>query len=239
MKWTAYNTENIKGKYLFKFICQKYLLEFLRTGNLWFARSDRFGDKMECVMIKDLQKDVPDFQKIEARKRKHFISCFHVGTKETLAFWDTYAKNDEERRKYALRFNREEFIVNIEKNSLESVVPEKISKLVHGKVKYKNLIGAKTTVLQLKKVKFPAFRKEYVFAYEKEYRFVVSLKRESNKSGFNVNLGNPKEISFTIFVNPLLDSEDYSRCRETIAINNFEKNLKMSTLTKWLKPELW
>ncbi len=184
------------------------MTQFLDTGNLWFSRSDKFGDKMECVMINDLIKKVPDFKEIERRKRKHLISCFHEGNKETLAFWDTYAKTDNDRRKYALRFDRQE-ITQIIKDKTSAISNLDIKYLVHGKVKYKNLIGASATSLQSKKVKYPAFRKEYVFAYEKEYRFDISLKNERKDFGINFHLGKSRDINFTIFINPLLENDDY------------------------------
>jgi len=239
MNWTEYNIETIKSKYLFKFLSEKYLLKFLETGNIWFARSDQFGDKMECVMIKDLLPAKPDFKAIERRKRKHLISCFHEGNKETLAFWDTYAKSDEERRKYAIRFNREYLTDLIENEGHLDEDLDNIKKKVHGKVKYKNLIGANELKLESKLVKYPAFRKEYVFAYEREYRFDLLLKSEYDQLGFNFYIGKPKLINFDIFVNPLLENKDYTKCLKVIRDSDFESCFKQSTLAKWLKPELW
>lgn len=239
MNWTHYNTETIKSRYLYKFLSEKYLLKFLETGNIWFARSDQFGDKMECVMLKDLLPKNPDFQAIEKRKKKHLISCFHEGNKETLAFWDTYAKSDEERRKYAIRFNRE-YLVNLIENlyTNENEIGN-ISSKIHGKVKYKNLIGLKQNNLASKQVKHPAFRKEYVFAYEREYRFDIVLKEQFDQPGYSFHIGNPIAINFDIFVNPLLENKDYIACLKVIQESNFKSKFKLSTLTKWLKPQLW
>ena len=52
---------------------------------------------------------------------------FHEGNKETLAFWDTYAKTDEERRKYAIRFNREDLISKITSNKQDLASFQNIS----------------------------------------------------------------------------------------------------------------
>lgn len=197
---------------------------------------------MECVMIKDLQEDIPNFKEIEARKKRNLISCFHVGNKETLAFWDTYAKTDTERRKFALRFDRVELISRIESAEsieiLEKSVPN-IKSIVHGKVIYKNLIGTKKENLSKKKVLYPAFRKEYAFAYEREYRFVISLKKGSSSLGFGLNIGKLEDIDFSILVNPLLETDDYINCIKTIKESKFGTHLNMSVLTKWIKPELW
>ena len=239
MEWKQYNTEKIKSRYLFKFLSEKNLMKFLHTGNIWFSRSDKFGDKMECVMISDLTKKIPDFQEIEARKRRHIISCFHEGNKETLAFWDTYSEKEEDRRKYALRFNREDFIDRIEPILLADNSIQNIVTMVHGKVKYKNLIGVNSTRLQENKVKYSAFRKEYAFAYEREYRFDILLADEFKDLGFNLKIGNPSEIDFSILVNPLLKNSDYINCLETLKKTDFAKKFKKSILTRWLKPELW
>lgn len=239
MNWKAYNTEGINSKYLYKFLSEENLIRFLRTGNIWFSRSDKFGDKMECVTIKDLLGPIPDFKGIEARKRKHLISCFHEGNKETLAFWDTYAKTDSERRKYALRFDKKSIVEMIQSNTHKLTFLEDISNLVHGKVRYMNLIGATNKKLEAKKVKYTAFRKEYVFAYEREYRFDIVLKEQTEELGINFNIGNPQVIDFAIFVNPLLESEDYVNCISIIRENGFKDKYEESTIAKWLKPHLW
>ena len=166
MEWKTYNTKEIRSKHLYKFISEANLLKFLETGNIWFSRSDKFGDKMECVGINDLIKDRPNFRKIEDRKKRHLISCFHVGNKETLAFWDTFSDSESNRRKYAIRFNREYFVKLVESTKIADTLIPKIEKIVHGKVKYKNLINVEKTELSKKKVKYLAFRKEFVFAYE-------------------------------------------------------------------------
>lgn len=237
MKWTSYNTDKVNSKYLYKFLSEENLKRFLQTGNIWFSRSDKFGDKMECVMIKDLLKSPPDFEGIEARKRKHLISCFHEGNKETLAFWDTYAKTDADRRKYALRFDREDLIQLIK--STKTVYPQSCVRLVHGKVKYLNLIGSTNAKLEGKTVTYSAFRKEYVFNYEREYRFDIILKEETKDLGFNLKIGNPENINFVIFVNPLLENIDYMDCISIIDESRFIEKFEESTLAKWLKPELW
>jgi hypothetical protein len=239
MNWETYNIEKLISPYLFKFTEETFLLDFLETGNIWFSRADKFGDKMECVTINDLLSERPDFEKIEGRKRKHLISCFHEGTKETLAFWDTYSKTEKNRRKYSLRFKRDDFINRIEEGSMPIVNDLEVSKLIHGKVKYKNLIGVNPSKLQESKVRFAAFRKEYVFAYEREYRFDIISTNEINQLGISLNIGLPKEIDFNILVNPLLDIEEYKKCIQLIEKNEFYGKFKQSDLAKWLKPELW
>ncbi len=189
MEWTEYKTKDVTGRYLFKFLPEMFLLEFIRTGNLWFSRSDKFGDKMECVRIGDLLNGFPiKFNELLKRQKMHLISCFHENSKETLAFWDTYAKNDEQRRKYALRFDRLELIKSIKNNYSNKNLPANIISLTYGKVLYRNLIGVNKEHLLKKTVKHVAFRKESAFAYEREYRFDISLDNQYLKEGYDFKL---------------------------------------------------
>jgi hypothetical protein len=239
MNWERYNIEKIKGKYLYKFISEKHLNDFIKTGNIWFSRSDIFEDKMECVSINDLKKDKPDFSQIEERKKKHLIACFHEATFESLALWDKYAETTEKRRVFALKFNREYLVSIIENVKSLRDLPLNISELIHGKVRYKNLKGTNKKELENKKVKYLSLRKEWAFVYEREYRFVIKLKKKSIAKGFGLNLGNPKELKFSILLNPLLKNKEYVMYHNKIKAIKYQDKFKLTKLTKWLKPDLW
>src|SRR6266487_4318430 len=109
MSWIPFNNR-AEEKYLFKFLSQESLDRFLDTGSIWFSRADIFADKMECVRIADLKKEIPDFDKIEERKKHFLISCWHLGDKEPLALWDTYSESIEKRRTFAIKFKRADLI---------------------------------------------------------------------------------------------------------------------------------
>lgn len=239
MDWIAYNTEAIKGKYLYRFVNEENLLRFLNTGKLWFARADQFGDKMECVMIKDLKDDRPNLTAIEKRKRKHLICCMHEANNESLAFWDTHAVEDKLRRKYALRFDRHDLVELISNSNYPDNISNIIGDQIHGKVRYKNLINTAKDKLLNKTVKYPVFRKEYAFSYEREYRFVFRLTKEFENLGIGLKIGMVNDIPFKILVNPLLDNKEYLNCLKKIESANASSKFKASALTKWLKPELW
>lgn len=240
MKWEPYNIVKPTGKYLYKFLSEKYLEDFLNTGDIWFARSDVFGDKMECLMIDDLKNGRPDFQKIESRKKKHLISCFHIGTYETLALWDTYAKQDNDRRKYAIRFNLEQLVTWLADATVDDKkLPATTNLLIHGNVKYKNIIAAKADKYNQLKVKHPSFRKEAAFTYEKEYRFVFRLKNEFIKKGVALKIGETRELNFTILVNPFLEDNDFKSALRFIKDKGYGDKWKLSPITKWVKPKIW
>lgn len=238
--WTPYNIDKIKGRYLYRFMSEKNLLRFLYTGDLWFPRSDVFGDKMECVRLSDiLKKPRPDFEKIEIRKRQHLICCFHESTKESIALWDTYFVRGHDRRNYAIKFRRTELVNLIEKLTRTLDLPHEVIALTHGKVKYKTLIGISDDKLTQKKIAHVAFRKEYSFSYEREYRFDILLSDCCKELGFNFKLGNPNELPFEILVNPLLESSAYKKSIMKLKQFGFDRNFQESALAKWLKPELW
>lgn len=240
LKWQSYNTENIKGKYLFRFLSEERLEQFLETGDLWFSRSDKFGDKMECVRLSDLTSTPkPKFKEIEERKQKHLICCFHESTKESLALWDTHFTNSHERRKYALKFERNQLVKLIEQSPSKNLSSIDSIALTHGKVRYKTLIGNSREKLLEKTIKHVAFRKESAFAYEREYRFDILLKYKLNDGGIVYNLGSLQQLGFKILVNPLLKKRKYTQSIMKLNELNYDNKFQESVLAKWLKPDLW
>jgi hypothetical protein len=117
--------------------------------------------------------------------------------------------------------------------------PTYISKLIHGNVRYKNLLNVSNSSLSKLKVKYPAFRKEAAFSYEKEYRFVIQLSNMMRIKGLNINLGDPALLKFSILVNPLLEDKEYKRCLRAVEASGFKTKWKLSPLTKWVKPKIW
>ena len=215
----------------------EYTNKFLESGDMWFSRADKFGDKMECILINDLQKDRPDFKQIENRKKKTLISCWHLADEESLAMWDSYSKTKDERRVCAIRFKRND-LNKLVKGATPSIIYQaKVKRYIHGKVVYRDLLTSKE--LDKKKVKFNAFRKETAFKYESEYRFVIQLNDEFNKSGFNYSIGDPVILPFKILINPLLPSESYNKLKEAFLKGPHSSKAQDSKLAKWLKPELW
>jgi len=237
--WTSYNTRDLNERYLFKFLPGKRLFEFLETGNIWFSRADKFGDKMECVTIRDIEVGRPNYKDIEKRKKRFLISCWHLADKESLAFWDTYAEKSEDRKNFALRFKRKN-LTNLFYgifNANDAFYYQ--TKWLHGKVVYKNLINSNTDRLNKSKIRYPAFRKEAAFKYENEYRFVIELNQPYNEEGYNYNIGEPQQIPFDILINPVLKSTESNPLAEKIRALGFGEKLRPSVLTKWLQPDKW
>lgn len=236
MRWISYHTKKVSEKYLFRFLSPQNLNRFLESGDLWFSRADKFGDKMECVLISDLEKDSPDFEKIERRKKRTLINCWHLADEESLAMWDTYSKNAEERRVFAIRFRRDD-LTDLVASSPINLTHSEIKRRIYGKVSYKNLLSS--AELTKKKVKFNAFRKESAFKYESEYRFVIQMNHEFRADGFNYAIGDSAKLPFKILINPLLPSGIYIKLKQKLLDGEHSEKIRESKLVKWLKPEQW
>ncbi len=52
--WDTYHTNDIKEKYLFRFLDVYRLIDFLESGSLYFARMDGFDDKFEGISVYDI-----------------------------------------------------------------------------------------------------------------------------------------------------------------------------------------
>ena len=237
MNWIDNSHADEKGKYLYKFLSKKHLDQFLNTGCIWFSRADKFGDRLECVRIKDLKQQRINIEKVKEMQRLHFISCFHEATNETLAFWDTYSQNEDNRRVFALKFTLEDFCKKIDASDIP-ISFSNIERLVHGKVMYKNLLSNKKEILEQKKVRYISLRKEYAFKYEREYRFVIKTKTVVQDGGINVFLGDIKYQKFKILLNPLLEDTPYINLLEHLEKKNVFDKFEITKITKFFKPEL-
>jgi hypothetical protein len=239
MSWQSYHTNEITTLYLFKFLSTQWLIDFLNTGNIWFSRADKFGDKMECVTVEELQKPKPDFKAIEERKKRFLISCWHLANKESLAFWDTYTDPPENRRTFALKFKRKELVYLLKDNYHKNDRMYFLTQWMHGKVLYKDMVNVNATDLDNARIKYPAFRKEGAFKYESEYRFVIQCNQNYDELGFSYNIGMPQNLEFDILINPLLHKDEYNQLQDKVKEAGFGNHLKESIVAKWLRPDLW
>ena len=111
--------------------------------------------------------------------------------------------------------------------------------MIHGKVRYRNLITATKEELSDYVIKYPVFRKEKAFDYENEYRFVIHLSEETHKLGHAYYLGHAKGLPFEILINPLLKKKEFKNFELEINQAGFGEKVTNSVLTRWLRPDLW
>ena len=234
-KWKEYNHPKKRGRYLIKFMSQDNLLRFLENGEIWFSRASEFGDKMECVTIDDLKKTEFPFDKLLKRKHRHLISCWHNVGRESISMWDTSFLSLRERRVYAIKFEFHTLVDRVSDSRFECNPEE----LHYGNVVYKNLLRDKEQI-EKDRVRSSAFRKEYSYKYEQEFRFVARRKQEFSKVGYGLMLGPAEQLEFQIMVNPLLKKDEYKEYKEQVMKHRVGKNKYTdSELVRWLQPLKW
>lgn len=237
--WQQYNDKPDNGKFLIKFMSEKNLFRFFKNGQLWFSRADQFGDKMECVTINDLKAKHFPFAKLIERKHKHLISCWHNVGRESISMWDASYESLSDRRVYAIKFKTDELIKLIQPATFATDIENLIRENLFGRVVYKNLLKDRNE-LDIDKMKRVAFRKEYSFSYEQEFRFVVRGNKVFKDKGYGLDMGDPMTLDYSIMVNPLLLKEDYiAYLNKLLAHPVGNEKYQDSELVGWLKPLEW
>ncbi|MDR6966269.1 hypothetical protein J2X31_000262 [Flavobacterium arsenatis] len=233
MNWEPYHTKDIKEEYLIKFVPLSRLKDFLKSGEIWFSRADKFGDKLECIRISDFENKSLNHNDLKKRQKKILVSCWHLADIESVAMWDTYSNKTADRKNIAIRFKRKYLIELIEINLTNKfkILPE----LIHGKVQYRNLINYKEQRISKTQVKHSVFRKENAFNYEKEYRLVIKYEDSYIDEGYGYKIGKTEDLTFDILINPLLKNELASEVRNKIKELGFSKNIKESQLNLWFQ----
>lgn len=236
--WKTYHTKNITESYLFRFLTIHHLSDFLKTGNIWFARADQFLDQMECAYVEDLINAL-DTSRINARKRRFLVSCWSVSDHESIGLWNQFHAKGHERRTVAIRFKRE-YLIKLVKELFHANHRFYHRTNFHlGKVSYRQLAGATPELLEKARISYPFFRKEQAFDFEREFRFVVEFHKEDNEApkGFGYRIGKPNHLEFEILINPLLNKAEHLEIEEIIQSLGFKNKLMDSALRNWFKQE--
>lgn len=232
--WRNIDISNKQEEHLIKFVSEEHLFDFLETGDIWFSRADKFGDKMECVTIDDLNETPFPFDELRSRKHKRLISCWHNANEESISMWDASYGSIEKKRVYAIKFQHPKLLDYI----VKSEITHGACDMVYGSVKYQNLIDQVSNTVN--RIEISAFRKENAFNYEKEYRFVLLMAEPFPKNGLNVKIGNPDDLEFTIMINPLLGKRSFNYFEGILNQHRLgRKNLSHSKLVDFLKPTQW
>lgn len=228
MIWDTYNTTSIKEKYLFQFFSQEaYFTKTLATNQIHFKRAFDFGDKFECLNVKELLDTHFNRKKIWSRQKRHLISCWHLGNRESVSMWETHLTS----RIAAIRFMFP-YLKNLVKGNihqLKSACPKDL--FIAGKVRYKDLVTNTGNANGQKDLesKYVAFRKDTSFSYENEFRFVLNAKEEFT-DGIGFYLGELSELKFDIILNPLMSTDKQESLRVKIREIGFENRVKESDL---------
>ena len=224
------------GKYLYRFLQEKYLFEFLSKKAIWFSRADRFDDKMECALLTEIVGRYSHDEIVE-RQQKHLISCWHLASHESYALWNSYAKLSNERRVAAIRFKRADLVRSVEESIFRNDIFHYTRHFIHGSIKYMDLLEPAAASIRQNLVKYPAFRMEQAFSFENEYRFVVRLTKPHKDGGFLYGLvTNLPLLHFQVILNPLLDKGEYQRLKDKLTANGYGQYWTETELRRWLHP---
>lgn len=231
--WRKIPNQKTPKSFLIKFLTEEHLFDFLDTGNIWFSRSDKFGDKMECVTINDLNKDPFPIDELTLRKQKRLISCWHNAEEESISMWDASYETFEKRRVYAIKFQYKHLV-----NYLKICDPiQGVCDLVYGKAIYQSLLNPNK---HDNRIEISAFRKEKAFQYESEFRFVLLMADKFSEAGMNIKIGDVEQIDFSIMVNPLLKKRAFKYYESLLLQHELGRTkLKHSNLVDFLKTDQW
>lgn len=257
MNWDTSHTQRISEKYVYRYISFEKLIDFLKTGSLWFARMDTFEDNLEGFSPLEISELMLMFQKIPfefrkgelweewSQKRKlklqsireklipvqasNFVNCWILGNTESIGMWDLYGRNG-----FCIRFKRK-VLQNLIKSRIkfqtETFSPSDL--LVAGKVNYQDyeqmIWNEKENLL-----KYAGFRKHIAFKHEDEYRIIIRSK-SIKELGIYYSLGKIEIVKFNILASPRM--KEYQRITYQDIIWKYQPKLELeeSKLKPWLE----
>jgi hypothetical protein len=234
--WNTYHTKGITERYLYRFFTLEFLEDFLKTGDVYFPRADRFLDDMECAHISDLTLDEPK-NVIEKRKKMYLISCWNLANKESFGLWNQNHGSADDKRIAAIRFK----YTDLKDYFKHSMVPiygfYYKTQFYMGKVRYFNLTGSSKEQLERTRVLYPFLRKDSAFEFEKEFRFVIEYDKVSKEAPlhYRFHLGELYQLNFDIILNPRLTELERIVPMAVIEKFNMEERLKLSDLHNRIK----
>jgi hypothetical protein len=243
-----YNFDN--GQYLFKYMDLHRLIYFLTTGKLFFSPLSYFNDPLEGISENILyntdhrlinggisdnrqagkqreqkQLYVHHLQKVQ---RTLFASCWFLGTRESLAMWETYSNNDS----VAIRFDAK-LLCNLMADHFKKIEEQDFETMVHGKVEYFNLAPFDPNDESIKKCghNFPGFIKDLSYKHEEEFRFLLMQTHESKQySAYEFCPGQLDEFDFNIISHPGMENWKYNNIFNILGLQNLQDRLLKSEI---------
>lgn len=262
MNWDTYHINNIKEKYVYRYMTIEKLVDFLETNSIYLARLDKFEDNLENIEPYDIN---------ELKIKSKLLSKPEEANPEiTNNQWDELIKNNAKAlgelqkslvKKQKHRFvscwilndvesfamwdiyGKSGFVLRFEQKYFQKLIKEsiklqkdytaKIDLLVVGIVQYQNYDDM---LLKEKEslINFSAFRKHIAFKHETEYRIVGFMEEFIDLSGLKFILPEIKDLKFDIFANPRLDSFQFAKYKNMISKYTTNHPLKESELKIWL-----
>ncbi|GAA0310505.1 DUF2971 domain-containing protein [Psychrobacter aestuarii] len=152
------------------------LIDFLTTGELYFASAREFDDKFEgaVAIVSPEYKTDPRYTRTEGTekafeelKRLTKVSCWHRSLYESDAMWQLYA---DERKGVAIQTNLDKIKNSIKPFRLNPAYAEE--SLYFGNIKYIDLTKVRLKVSMIERFWY----KHTAFDWEKEFRLGISFR---------------------------------------------------------------
>ena len=231
-------------QYLFKYIDLHRLVYFLNTEKLFFSPLSYFDDPLEGITEDMLYQTrlTDDGQNIEGEggdkhayrnhlenvQRKLFASCWFLGTRESLAMWETYSNKDS----VALRF-KPQYLCDLMIEQFSEINMPDFKAMVHGKVDYFKLSPFDPNDETLKNCghKFSGFLKDLSYKHEEEFRFLLMQNRETNDHEFyEVSPGSLNDLEFNIITHPYMEDWKHNNINQFLKIKQLDDRLMKSEI---------
>lgn len=220
---------------LWRYFKTERLIDFLSTGELYFASAREFDDKFEgavAIVSTEYETDLR-YSKYEGTekafeelRRLTKISCWHRALHESDAMWQLYAN---EWKGIAILTNLDRIKNSIQPFRLDPEYGEE--KLCIGNVKYVDLTQERLKVSNIERFWY----KHNAFDWEKEFRLAISL-RLAEEYGVNVPEHGIKvkfEISSLIekiYLGPFLSDTEIDEIRKIAFEEGISDRISISSL---------
>lgn len=263
MKWETYKTDEIRQKFIYRYLTLEKLVDFLETGELYLTRLDKFEDNLENISPFDInelkfrsgltekpQDANPDIEDHhwEQLTRSNRLALINLQKKlkyeQQFRFVSCWILNDVESFAMWDIYGKSGFAIRFERKYFQQLIKDNIEKqigstaeldlLVAGKVIYQNF----DDMLQKEeesKLKFSVFRKHLSFNHESEFRLVGFMKKILETNGLRFKLPEIKNLKFDIIANPRLDTFQFDKYKGILHRYTGEHKLTESELKIWLE----
>jgi hypothetical protein len=163
--------------------------------------------------------------RLEETYREHqknlFACCWYMGENESVAMWNLYSNADS----VAIRFNANELIDIICKTVTTEEEP--FTKMQYGTVEYANLADAGNKL----RSDCVGFLKDDSFSHEKEFRFMAERDVDEDALGYDVCIGDLKQIDFTVISHPKMEEWKVKNILNVLSCYHLVEKFQPSTLT--------
>ncbi len=240
------NTPAKNNNLIWKYLDLHRFIYLLTEEKLFFTRLDKFQDPIEGIptgllrrnakystipsSVSDFPESVPESEReklvnekkmheylmdenIEKNQKCQYVSCWFSGTRESMAMWNIYSNSDSvalkadfKTLKDGLNSSFQDFIV--ENDNKISIIGESIKYLP---------LNPFDSKLEKQKLVSSGLKKDESFEYEKEYRFLISSKKNANaqKMFFAIPV-DLNSLKLTVVTHPSMEEWKFQNIQKLI-----------------------